>query len=187
MNNLKQKVVLTSFIICSLLVITTQGLAEPVVDSITFDPEMPKGQGSFTATVQITSEEAIEEVYFEVLGECNRTEGICYQGTTQNISLSQVEDTSTYQGTITLTHEKASYIEYQITVSAGGSWTSSEKTEIDLDTTPKDTNGDNGNGGTNGDNGNGGTNGDETPGFESIVLIGALIISLVALRKRRFR
>jgi len=169
MKNIKRTMVLTAFLIFSLCIsiIGTIRAVEPTVVEVTLDPEDPAPQSTITFTAVITSEDTLEEMKL-IVQECK--EGLCYISSF-NESMATV-DTDTYQASVTLIHDDATYIKYHLEIKSDGTWYKNDLTEFDLkvgsdngNTTPNDT--------------------DKTPGFELIILIIAIGVGFILFRKKR--
>ena len=182
MTRISKKSSFVSLLIFSTLVFAMVVTAEPSVDNVTFDPAEPYAQAEITISATITNDDPINQVYLYVQ-ECNPT--ICYI-TDINQTMVAGEDDS-YEATATLVESDATYIKYNFKILSNGEWFETEKVNQSLFPPPTtdddDDDNDDSNGNTNG-NGNGGSN--DTPGFEIIVFLGAMIISsLIILRRKR--
>jgi hypothetical protein len=162
------KIVYLMTLVISLLMANLVYAAEPTV---TTEPEEIVKQSTFTFTVELDDEDVTSVWLF--IQECDASTGTCFPETIQNISMT--EQDGKYQTPVTISHERASYIQYTINVETSEGWESYLKlTKIYL------TEVQNGNGTDNGDNGNG------SPGFELITLLAAVVIGIILLRKKRF-
>ena len=181
MTRISKKISIVSLLIFSTLVFAMAVTAEPSVDNVTFNPAEPYAQAEITISATITNDDPINQVYLYVQ-ECNPT--ICYI-TNINQTMVAGEDDS-YEATATLVESDATYIKYNFKILSNGEWFETEKVNQSLfppPATDDDDDNDDSNGNTNG-NGNGGSN--DTPGFEIIVFLGAMIISsLIILRRKR--
>jgi len=139
--------------------------AEASFDEITLDPTEPEVLSTFTITAKITSGETIQEVK-AIIQECK--EGFCYSG--EEVTLTKVSD-GEYEGTATLTHEDADELKYHVEAKINDVWEESSSLEIDLSTASGNNNDDSKN----------------TPGFEIVVFIAALFVSLILIRKKRLQ
>jgi hypothetical protein len=137
--------------------------AETTFDEITLDPTNPSALSTFTINAKITSDEIIQEVK-AVIEECK--EGFCYTG--EEIIFTETSD-GEYEGTATLSHDDAIELKYYVKAKIDGSWIESSTTQIDLST---------GGGNVNGNSKN-------TPGFELIFSLMAIIIGFVLFRRKR--
>jgi len=100
--------------------------------------------------------------------ECNGGTGICYPDT-QNVSMT-LASPGMYTSDVLLKHADATYITGQVWAKTDGSWESSPKKNITL---------------SEGTNGNGSNGDSQTPGFELVLFVMAIIGSVVILRKKR--
>ena len=89
--------------------------------------------------------------------------------------MENVPDTDTYEATVTLIKDDATYIKYHIEIESDNAWYKYDVTDFYLKN--ETSNGGNGNG-TNGNNNNGNGN-DESPGFELVTLL--IAMSLVGV------
>ena len=139
--------------------------AEP---TITLDPETPYPQSSVTFTANLADVDTTN-VYI-LVQECNGDTGVCYPDET-NASMTQ-KTADSYDVTITLKHNDATYIQYTLLVENNSEWTKySELTKVNLGEKPSD-------------NGDGTENG--TPGFEFVVLLFSIMfISLILYKRKR--
>ena len=142
--------------------------ADPIV---AVDPGTPTVQSTVTFTADLGDDDAIS-VWITVQ-ECDANTGICFPDSLQNVSMTELADGS-YEVSITLIHEDASYLQYTLLVESSEGWNEYlEKTRVDLAEKQND------DGPTNGEDNN------STPGFELIlVAIAVLFISLIYFRKR---
>ena len=145
-----------------------------VFADISITPEKPEQLSTITITANITSDETIEEVFFNV-HECKPS--LCFD--IENISMDF--DGENYIAEFTLVESETTYIEYWLDVNFGDSWdnTSTEKTNVTEKSEPNNGNG-NGNGGQTEDD-----NGDGSPGFEIILLMIAVFITYIIFRRKR--
>ena len=148
---------------------------EPVLEGVTLNPTNPTKLSTIAFTAHVIGNE-IQEVKIGVL-ECNATTGIC-QNNVDNITMVHLVGT-TYKTNVTLDYPTASYITYWVYVESGGQWTTLPNThgvKVNLTVSPGDGNHD----------GNGSGNG-KSPGFELIVLVAAVGISIFLIGRKRFR
>jgi hypothetical protein len=156
--------------------VTTVYAEQPTIEEITFDPAVPIIRSTFTLTATITSEDTIESVYV-TLSECDESLGICFPDSIQNLSMTHVEGTDTYQVAVTLSHADATYMTYQLSVKHGGTWDTYPESEVDLQEPQTD-------GTPNGDTNDNGSSG--TPGFELVVFLLAIALGMIILKRKRF-
>ncbi len=151
-----RKYILIGAIIILMLNITEiiYGQAQP---NITITPEHPSPGSTVAFTVEI-EDENISEVWIEIQ-ECNGDKGICYPK--QNLSM---EETSSgvYKGTVSLQHNDATYIQYTLKIKTTVGWSEYFKeAKVTLST-----------GGVSND----GSTGKDSPGFEFLLVITALLV-----------
>jgi hypothetical protein len=129
-------------------------------------PEAPEPESDIEIKAFIDME-GIEQVYI-IIQECDINTGICYER--KNISLNKISD-NTYSNSYKLKESKATYIQYNLLVKSDTGWETliqEEKTNL-LDT-----------------KNNGDVNGNEdTPGFEIIASLLAIISIILLLNKRK--
>jgi hypothetical protein len=126
-------------------------------------PSSPTALSTITISTTLSGQ-APSEVRVTV-EECNGNTGICYPDI-QNVSMTLV-NSGNYETDVTLKHSDATYITCQVVVKAGGTWSSYTKKNVNLSQNP---------------NGNGD---DHIPGFEILLFIVAVGISLFILRRKR--
>jgi hypothetical protein len=142
--------------------------AGPTFGEITLSPTAPTALSTVTLSV-ILSGDAPSEVRVTV-EECNGRTGICYPDI-QNVSMS-LFSAGNYKTNVTLKHADATYITCQVVAKTSGTWTSSPKKNVNLS---EDT------------NGNDGNDDKKTPGFEVVLFIIAIGVSLIVLARKRFK
>lgn len=163
------KIVSLMMLIASLLLTNLAMAADPVV---TTDPIEIEKQSKFTFMAEI-DDKNISSVWLKIQ-ECDASTGICFPGTLQNLSM--IKQNSKYQTEVTITHERASYVQYTIFVETTEEWkTYLKDTKINLS---EEQNGDGTGNGDNEDNG--------SPGFELITVLAAIIIGVILLNRKRF-
>ncbi len=155
------------FITITLIVLSHMSLslasAQP---TITLNPEQPYPQSTVTFTAEVADIE-VTNIYI-VVQECNGKTGICYPDE-QNSTMTQ-KSANTYDTTITLKHDDATYIQYTLHVENNGVWTKYlDLTKVTLSEKPSN---------------NGGSS--NTPGFELIIFACSIMfISLILYKRRR--
>jgi hypothetical protein len=176
MKRIIRKNVIVSFIIAGMFVALCSFIvnAEPIVE-VVLDPEEPAPASTVTFTATVMSEESIEGVWL-ILHECTTIPvNVCFPDSKQNVSMTQVEGSTTYEANVTLIHDDATYIQYHVEIKSNGGWHATADTDVNL------TISENGNGGdTNGDDGANGT-----PGFEFVGLLVAAFVIILAFAKRK--
>jgi hypothetical protein len=130
------------------------------------EPIEPKPLSDVTITVKI-DDDTVSFVYLE-MQECTAA-GICY-GWDTNVSMDSLGDNK-YQATITLEHDDASYFSLRTQIDRGGEMEQTAEYKVDLIVE------DGGNGDSN--------NGSNTPGFEIILLLTAVILGMVLFKRKR--
>ena len=148
--------------------------AEPTVESISLTPPDPSVRSPITFTVTMTSDESLTDVRI-IVQEC--TEGICYRDFF-NESMTLMGE-NTYQTSLTLIHEDATYIKYHVEAGTSEQWYTFDVTEKNLTNEPSNGDGD--------QNGNGNGEPDESPGFELVISIGALSLLVFLMKRKRCR
>ena len=158
-----------------LLVLSSIGVqaAEPVLENVTLTPPSPTKLSTVTFTAYVVGDD-IQTVKIGVL-ECNFTTGVC-QNTRDNVTMVHKEGII-YQANVTLDYAPASYLTYWVYVQFGGQWITlpdAHGVKVNLSITPP-------NGDGNGNNNN------PVPGFEMILVVAAVAISLIVLGRKRYR
>lgn len=136
--------------------------------NVDIEPNEPAPASKITITANITSDRDIDKVYIDIQ-ECK--EDMCFL----NENVTMVKVNSNYQKQYQLTRDVATYFKYSIAVKfEDGSWYSqAEKTNITLKPSSN-------NNGTNGGN-------NDTPGFELIILIATVLITIFLFKRKRLR
>ena len=138
--------------------------AQILFGDISVSPSSPAPQSTITLSISLSGD-APSEVRVRV-EECNGNSGICFADV-QNVSMSLVS-TGSYQTSVTLKHSDATYINCTVLAKVDGNWVLSAKWKrVDLSENP-DGPGDNG-----------------TPGFELVVLLVAVGLSFILIRRKR--
>jgi hypothetical protein len=135
--------------------------------TITVTPSEPAALSTVSISVPISGE-APSEVRVTV-EECNGRTGICYPDI-QNVSMPLVSS-SIYRTDATLKHSDATYITCKVVAKIGGVWQESIAKRVNLS--------DN----TNGNNGDG----KKEPGFEVVVFVIAIGVSLIVIGRKRVK
>lgn len=138
--------------------------AQVTFGDISVSPSSPAPQSTITLSLSMSGDTP-SEVRVRV-EECNGNTGVCFADV-QNASMSLVS-TGNYQASVTLKHADATYINCTVLAKVNGNWVSSAKWKrVDLSETP-DGPGDNG-----------------TPGFELVVVLVAVGLSFILIRRMR--
>jgi hypothetical protein len=160
-TNLK-KTLLSTIILIAIVGIGTGfvSAAPPTIGDISIDPEQPTAQSTVTFTVDVTADQ-ISGVY-TIVQECNGNTGICY--TPQNMSMTEITQ-GTYETSVLLSHEDATYFTYSVNVHSANGWDNTTGIKLNLAVVP---------------------DGDKSPGFELILVPFSLAIVgiILFLRKR---
>ena len=175
---------ITSMVGLFLIVAGLLTSAEPIVEDITVSPDEPEPESEVTFIATITSDESLDQVNI-IVRECKKVEGqeLCFVDSF-NESMSSFENT--YRTELTLKHDDATYIKYNLVIKSNGTWYEYEPIQLELSVEPTNGNGDGTNGnGSNG--GNGGDGDDGTPGFEVIPFLIAIVIGVLLFRRKRLR
>lgn len=147
--------------------------ADPTVNHITTNPDIPKPESTVTIIANISGEN-ISKVRLS-LSECNHETGLCYEN--QNVEMA-LNSEGEYEGEFTLEDSlsRTDHLQYVFVVTDNGadyqltddSW----RTDLDLENSVITPNVDNGE-----DNG--------SPGFELVIVLIAVFISLIFLKRKR--
>jgi hypothetical protein len=158
-----KKLSITIVLFLSLCLSTFSVSADPTIE-IETNPSNPERLSTFTVIATITGENIISVKV--TISECD--DSACYVSQT-NIPMDINQD-GKYETEITLTgtQESINHVEYVFIIDDNG-------TEYQIQDLKTDLNTDNG-------NDNGGDN--ETPGFELILILASVFISLIILKKR---
>jgi hypothetical protein len=167
------KIRYTILIILMLCIFTVNiTAAEPTINNIIIIPENPKPESSVTIIADISGEN-ISEIILSV-SECDAGTGACFENHHVTMTLNQQ---GTYQAEITLrdSRGRTDSLEYQFTITADGEEyiRSEESWKTYLDISPSNENNQGDEDKTN-----------DTPGFELLIVITALFVSLILLKKR---
>lgn len=142
--------------------------AGPTFGEIISSPAQPAPLSTVTLSITLGDETASEVKIW--VQECNERTGVCYPDT-QNVTMF-LESAGTYKTDITLTHADATYIECRVWAKTDDTWFSSPKKKITFSENA---------------NGSGGNGENQTPGFEAIVVMLALIASAIIVRQKRVK
>jgi len=137
------------------------------IGTISVTPSAPAALSTVTISVPISGE-VPSEVRVNVQ-ECNGNTGICYPDI-QNVSM-PLTSSNIYRTDVTLKHSDATYITVKVVTKISGAWQQSSEKKVNLSGTPDGNNGD--------DKG--------TPGFELIVFLIAIGVSLIVITRKRVK
>jgi len=166
MKNRMKIISLVVLLLVGFYLFNTGVSAELTVGDITLDPKEPSPLSTLTFTVDISGD-SISEVRL-LVQECNGNTGICYLW--QNVSMAD-KGSDSYETDVTLKHEDATYITYKLEIKSDGTWEKPDGTKLNLTLNP-------------GNNNNTPNDDNETPGFELISFLVAIIVGAIILRKR---
>ena len=162
-----KKILIATMVFLSLCITSVSAIAEPVVEDVTIVPEEPTRKSTITITATITSEDVIDGVKLNIK-ECS--ESYCHAAETLDMNLVNGK----YQYEYTLKWSDAVYFNYTFIISIGEENFTTDETKVLLKL-------DSGNGDTNGN----GTSDKDSPGFELILLIIAVFIGVILLKRKR--
>lgn len=163
-----KKILIATMVFLSLCITSVSAIAAPTVN-VVIEPEEPTRKSTVTITATITSEDEIDAVWLQIK-ECSQS--YCHQG--ENLTMNLVN--GKYQYEYALKWSDAVYFNYSFIISSGEESFPTEETKVLLKL-------DSGNGDTNGN----GTSGNGSPGFELILLIIAVFIGVILLKRKRSR
>jgi len=144
--------------------------ADLTFGEISISPLSPPAQSTVKLSIPLSGDTPSEvRVTVE---ECDGRTGICFSDI-QNVSMSLIS-MGNYQTSVTLRHASATYINCTIVAKMNNTWIHSPKWKIV--NLSEDSNG-NTNGNGNGDNG--------IPGFELVLVVIAIGVSLMVIRRKR--
>jgi hypothetical protein len=144
-------------------------VADPVAD-ISVVPKEPEPLDSLTFSTTITYENDIDEVDI-IIKECNPT--LCYRREIVSMAFEE----GIYQAEFKLEHSDATYISYHLEITSGDSTFETEEVNLTLKIVSN-------NGNTNADGSDDSNNGDGSPGFEIIIILAAVFITILYIKKR---
>jgi hypothetical protein len=161
------KLIFCAIMIC--VIGTTAGFATGALPpgNIVITPSSPAPLSTISISVTYNGEPTDVRVTVE---ECNGDTGICYPDI-QNVSMS-LGSANVYTAEVTLKHADATYITSEVVTKVDGKWTSFEKKNTTLSEN------------TNGNNGN---DGNTIPGFEVILFVIAVTLSIIAIGRKRVK
>lgn len=139
-------------------------IAESPFGTITVTPSAPAALSTITISVPISGD--IPSEVRVTVEECNGNTGICYPDK-QNVTMPLVSS-SIYRTDVTLKHADATYITINIVANINGVWLQSAQKKVDLSAS----------------NGNNGKD-KGIPGFEAVVFVVAIGVSLIVISRKR--
>jgi hypothetical protein len=180
-ENMKNVLVVTLIVGLCLPIVGIATAVQPTYGNIALDPEEPTRQTEVTFTVDVTGAD-IEEVFIKVQ-ECvdpGTSNYFCHAGLL-NLSLTNAEGTSTWEGTGTLQYDDSDVGHCWLVVKSNGIWydDSSDSAKYTNFTIVPEDNGSDNNGADGGDNTG------KTPGFELLLVIVSIVVALFIYKKKR--
>ena len=165
MKNINRKIIITMIVMIGLFMSSVNVLAATEA-TIEIDPETPKRKETVSFTVDITSDETIQEVTL-IVQECNAN--MCFEK--NYITLDKSGDV--YTGDFTLTRTDTIYMQYWLEIETNTGTNETDTIKVYLDTSST-------NGGTNGDSDDNGS-----PGFELFTILIAIVIGVILVKRKR--
>ncbi len=159
-------------VLLSIFLVTIYSAVEAAVTfgEINVSPPSPTAQSTITISISISGETPLQVKV--IVEECNARTGICFSDV-QNVSMSPI-NTGNYQTSVALRHAEATYINCTVIAKINDTWARSSTWKIvNLSENPNG----NGNGKDNNDNG--------TPGFEMVLVVIAIGLSLMVIGRKR--
>jgi hypothetical protein len=146
--------------------------ADLTFGEISVSPLSPAAQSTITISIPISGETPSEvKVRIE---ECNGRSGICFSDV-QNVSMPLIS-MGNYQTSVTLRHAEATYFNCTVLAKINGTWTPPAKWKWKIVNLSE-----NSNGNTNGN----GNDGNGIPGFELVLVVIAIGLSLIVTGRKR--
>jgi hypothetical protein len=136
--------------------------AQVTFGDISVSPSSPAPQSTITLSIAISGGTP-SEVRVRV-EECNGNTGVCFVDVS-NVSMSLVS-TGNYQTSVTLKHADATYINCTVLAKIDGNWVPSAKWKVVT-------------------LGNGGNDDNTVPGFELVLILVAIGVSLIVISQKR--
>jgi len=159
-------------IFISLLSFSSISNAALNIGDITLDPKSPPIKSDVTFTVDISGD-SVTSVRL-VLNECNKPLKICH-APPQNVSLNW-KNGDTYEGDITLMWDDVTSITYHLEIEREGKWIEYDEFVTQLST-----------GSGNGDGSKDSNDSDDSPGFEIIIFIIAILSIILAFKRYKLK
>lgn len=131
---------------------------------VDISPETPVAGSEITFSITLDNYSKVDEVYLKYQ-ECS--DNLCYDN--YNLSITG-SDNGLYEKEVDLQKTEATYISYWVVINSNGSWFTSNEVKIDLEPYSDVDEEEKENG---------------TPGFQMILLISALLISLFVIKRVR--
>ena len=144
--------------------------ADPIVGDILVTPSHPAPLSDVTFSVEIEGND-ISSVRL-IMRECNKETGVCH-APPQNVSMTNVGG-NTYEAEVTLIHNDVNSITYNIEIKSEGKWIEYDESTTTLNVKSGDTD----------SNGNDSNN---TPGFEILTFLVAVICVVMILKRMRLK
>lgn len=151
-----------------LIAVGNLACADPIVGDILVTPSHPAPLSDVTFSVEIEGND-ISSVRL-IVRECNKETGICH-APPQNVSMSNVGG-NTYKAEVTLIHDDVTSITYNIEIKSEGKWIESDESTTTLNVKSEDTD-------SNGNDSN------DTPEFEILAFLVAVICVVMILKRKR--
>ena len=162
---MKNKIIILLIIVLLIGVYTsifsTVNASEPIIENIDHSPKNPAPESTVTFNATIISNNASVFVFVE---EC--TKDVCFiDPPPQNVTMQKIA-VNKYQANVTLKHENATIVHYQIIVKSDGNWYNSTLGEFNLfvKTEPE--------------------NGNDTLGFEFVYLAISVVFILLLYKRK---
>jgi hypothetical protein len=144
--------------------------ADLIFGEISVTPLSPAPQSATTLSIPISGD--IPSQVQVIVEECNGRTGICFSDV-QNVSMPPIS-MGNYQTSVTLRHAEATYINCTVLAKMNDTWVRSPKWKVvNLS--------ENSNGNTNGN----GNDDNGTPGFELVLVVIAIGLSLIVIGRKR--
>ncbi|RKY93599.1 MAG: hypothetical protein DRQ06_06480 [Candidatus Hydrothermota bacterium] len=175
MRHITKSSMVAAFFVISTILLNISVLGEPVVNSVSIEPEEPTLKSNVTVTVNF-SWSNITSVTL-IMNECSAILQQCFEPA-QRTDMS-LQANGEYSGSVKLTRDETTYIQYYFEVNVDNEtyevgkfnpW----KVNLSL-------NNENQNGGTS----NGGESNKGTPGFELVLVLTALFIGIIYYKRKR--